>query len=49
LRGILARQAQDAGVRSVTTNPSCTRCDNGLYFSHRAGDRERQVAAILAP
>lgn len=49
LRAILARQAQDAGVGSVTTSPSCTRCDNGLYFSHRAGDRERQVAAILAP
>jgi polyphenol oxidase len=49
LRAVLAKQATDAGVRSVSTSPACTRCDNGLYFSHRAGDSGRQVAALLAP
>lgn len=47
LRAVLAKQATDAGVRSVTTSASCTRCDNGLYFSHRAGDSGRQVAAMM--
>jgi polyphenol oxidase len=47
LRAILAKQAADAGIRSVTASPSCTRCDNGLFFSHRAGDSGRQVAAII--
>jgi polyphenol oxidase len=46
LRAILADQARAAGVRFITTSPSCTRCDNELYFSHRAGDAGRQVAAV---
>ena len=49
LRQLLAEQARAAGVRSVTISESCTLCDNAQYFSHRAGDAGRQVAAILAP
>ncbi len=46
LRGLLAGQAQSAGVRLVKTSSLCTRCDNATFFSHRAGDPGRQVAAI---
>ncbi len=49
LRALLAHQAASAGVRHVTTSPFCTRCDNALFFSHRAGDSGRQVAAIASP
>lgn len=49
LRALLAQQAESAGVRHVTTSPFCTRCDNALFFSHRAGDGGRQVAAIASP
>jgi YfiH family protein len=48
LRAILADQARAAGVRVINTSPSCTRCDNDVYFSHRAGDAARQVAVIRA-
>jgi hypothetical protein len=48
LRGVLAAQARAAGVRDVRTSPHCTRCDNALYFSHRAGDPGRQLGVILA-
>jgi YfiH family protein len=48
LRQILADQARSAGVRAISISPWCTRCHNDLFFSHRAGDPERQVAAIIA-
>lgn len=48
LRAIIAEQLREAGVRQVTMSPSCTRCDNGAFFSHRAGDVGRQVAVIVA-
>ena len=50
LRLLLADQALQAGVPSsgITTNVSCTRCDNDRFFSHRAGDAGRQVGAIIA-
>jgi len=48
LRSILADQARAAGLRSMTISPSCTRCNNDVYFSHRAGDAERQVGVIWA-
>jgi copper oxidase (laccase) domain-containing protein len=48
LRAIIAEQARDAGVTSITTSSRCTRCDNTRFFSHRAGDSGRQVAVILA-
>jgi purine-nucleoside/S-methyl-5'-thioadenosine phosphorylase / adenosine deaminase len=48
LRAVLADQARAAGVRVIATSPWCTRCDNELFFSHRAGDVGRQVAALIA-
>jgi len=49
LRALLAEQAKEQGVRQITASPHCTRCDNDRFFSHRAGDTERQVAVIIAP
>lgn len=48
LRAQLARRAVASGVSedAVTTSPYCTRCDNERFFSHRAGDLERQVAYL---
>lgn len=48
LRALIADHAQAMGVEHITTSPSCTRCDNGKFFSHRAGDAGRQVALMLA-
>jgi YfiH family protein len=48
LRAILAGQARECGVRSVTISSWCTRCDNAMFFSHRCGDSGRQVAALVA-
>jgi copper oxidase (laccase) domain-containing protein len=48
IRSIIAQDARDAGVQRVTVSPSCTRCDNGMFFSHRAGDTGRQIAVIVA-
>jgi hypothetical protein len=48
LRSLIAQHARDAGVRHVTTSPSCTRCDNDRFYSHRAGDGGRQIAVIYA-
>jgi polyphenol oxidase len=48
LRAILAEQAHECGVRSVSISPWCTRCDNAMFFSHRCGDSGRQVAALVA-
>jgi YfiH family protein len=49
LRALLAEQAKAAGVTRITVSAYCTKCDNDRFFSHRAGDAERQVAAIAAP
>ncbi|MFI5246895.1 MAG: polyphenol oxidase family protein [Gemmatimonadales bacterium] len=48
LRALLAEQAREMGVRRLSASPHCTRCDNGRFFSHRAGDAERQVAVIAS-
>ena len=48
LRALLAEQAKEMGVRRLTASPHCTRCDNDRFFSHRAGDAERQVAVIVS-
>jgi polyphenol oxidase len=50
LRALLAAQARAAGVRAteIITSERCTRCDNDVYYSHRAGDAGRQVGAIIA-
>jgi YfiH family protein len=48
LRALIVAHARARGVRHVSVSPSCTRCDNARFFSHRAGDAGRQVAVILA-
>lgn len=46
LRGHLAALALAGGVDGsrVTVSGWCTRCDGSPFFSHRRGDRKRQVA-----
>lgn len=48
LRGLIANHLRALGVRHLSLSPSCTRCDNDRLFSHRAGDRGRQVGVIFA-
>jgi YfiH family protein len=48
LRSLLAEHAHESGVQRVTVSPSCTRCDNDRFFSHRAGDGGRQLGVIVA-
>jgi polyphenol oxidase len=48
LRALIAGHARAAGVRHVSTSPYCTRCDNGRFFSHRAGDAGRQLGVMIA-
>ena len=48
LRALLAEQAHESGVQRVSVSPSCTRCDNDLFFSHRGGDTGRQLGVIVA-
>jgi YfiH family protein len=47
LRSLIAEPASTAGVRRLTVDAACTRCDNDRFFSHRAGDAGRQVAVIV--
>jgi copper oxidase (laccase) domain-containing protein len=35
-------------VKEITISPSCTRCDNDRFFSHRAGDSGRQLGVMIA-
>lgn len=49
LRALLAEQAKQCGVTRWTASGECTKCDNDVLFSHRAGDSGRQVAVIIAP
>jgi hypothetical protein len=48
LRAVLARRAVSLGMAagSVTVSGLCTRCGDGAFFSHRAGDSERQLAYL---
>lgn len=48
IRSLIAEDARSAGVTNVSVSPSCTRCDNEKFFSHRAGDTGRQIAVIVA-
>jgi polyphenol oxidase len=48
IRSLIAEQATEAGVGRVSVSSSCTRCDNGSFFSHRAGDTGRQIGVIVA-
>ena len=49
LRALIAEQAKELGVKRITASAYCTKCDNDRFFSHRAGDAERQVAVIVSP
>ena len=48
LRILMARRAAAAGVSSenITISTFCTLCDGGQFFSHRGGDRGRQVGYL---
>lgn len=48
LRAIIADHAHALGVREISVSPLCTRCDNGRFFSHRAGDEGRQLGVVFA-
>ena len=48
IRSLIADHAKERGVTRITISEFCTRCDNGRFFSHRAGDTGRQVAVIVA-
>ncbi len=48
LRALIADHARALGVRHITTSPSCTRCDNYRFYSHRAGDAGRQLGVLIA-
>lgn len=47
LRTIIADQARALGVQAISISPSCTRCDNDRFFSHRCGDTARQLGVII--
>lgn len=46
LRGLIAKQLVDAGVRDVHISTICTFSDSKHYFSARRGDSERQYSII---
>ena len=48
LRRLLREQAVELGLplAQVSQSQLCTRCDNSLFFSHRAGDRGRQMGLL---
>jgi len=46
LRSLIAEHATEVGVQKISVSSSCTRCDNDRFFSHRAGDKGRQIAVI---
>jgi YfiH family protein len=47
LRAILASQAESLGVRQISISRWCTRCHNDRFYSHRCGDKGRQLGVIL--
>jgi YfiH family protein len=48
LRAVLADRAVRAGVASsrITVSEHCTRCTGSGLFSHRGGDRQRQIGFV---
>lgn len=48
LRSLIAEHATEIGVQKISVSSSCTKCDNDRFFSHRAGDKGRQIAVIAA-
>jgi len=49
LRAILAAQAREAGIAHISISESCSRCNNDLFFSHRAGDAGRMLGVMVSP
>ena len=49
LRALIADHARLRGVRRLSISPSCTRCNNDHFYSHRAGDAGRQLGVLIAP
>jgi len=48
LRSLIAEHASETGVQKITVSAYCTKCDNDRFFSHRAGDKGRQIGVIAA-
>ena len=48
LRALIADHARAAGVRQISISEFCTKCDNDRFYSHRAGDADRQIGLIVA-
>ena len=48
LRSLIAEHASELGVQKITVSEYCTRHDNDRFFSHRAGDKGRQIAVIAS-
>jgi hypothetical protein len=46
LREVLGKQLERVGVRGISVSEYCTRCHNGRFFSHRAGDAARHIAVV---
>ncbi|MEO5509225.1 MAG: polyphenol oxidase family protein [Longimicrobiales bacterium] len=48
VRGVLTDRAHAAGIApdAITVSAWCTRCGDSPFFSHRAGDAERQMSVI---
>lgn len=49
LRMLVAGHAHALGVGDISISEHCTRCDNDRFYSHRAGDADRQLGVIVAP
>jgi len=47
LRALIAGHARAAGVRKISISPSCTRHHNTRFYSHRAGDKGRQISVVI--
>ena len=48
LRSLIAEHAAETGVQKISVSSFCTKCDNDRFFSHRAGDKGRQIGVIAA-
>jgi copper oxidase (laccase) domain-containing protein len=49
LRALIVDHARAAGVVELSVSALCTRCDNGRFYSHRAGDAGRQIGVVATP
>lgn len=49
LRAVLTAQAESLGIREISSSPSCTRCGDSPFFSHRGGHSGRQLAVLILP